>query len=150
MGNIIINIQEKNASEGARNTVTAYDERGNELGRDEINKITLELPTIKHKAKFEDKIVILKGLKRFCIIDHLEKDDIGRIRPAMVFWDKDVDITVVEKCIKDFGLNMDMWEKLEKDENKMVYARLIDKICHKNILAVFALTFIVSIVAICI
>ena len=68
----------------------------------------------------------------------------------MVFWDKDVDITVVEKCIKDFGLNMDMWEKLEKDENKMVYARLIDKICHKNILAVFALIFIVSIVAICI
>lgn len=148
MGNIIINIQEKNASEGARNTVTAYDNEGNVLGRDETNKIILELPIIKHKAKFEGKIVILKGLKRFCIIDHLEKDDIGRIRPAMVFWDKDVDIAVVKKCVKDFGLNMDMWEKLEKDENKMVYARLIDKICHKDIFAIFALVFIISIIAI--
>ena len=43
MGNIIINIQEKNASEGARNTVTAYDNEGNVLGRDETNKIILEL-----------------------------------------------------------------------------------------------------------
>ena len=105
---IIATIQGKNKKEETITTLNGEFVYGDEEQRC-IDKILANTKNIGNigKQKFcsvNDNFIVF--------IDHPEKDDIGRIRTAMVFYNKDITKEEIYKTIEKMGLDIQNFDKL--------------------------------------
>lgn len=57
----------------------------------------------------------LENDKFFCVLNHPEKDDIGRVRGALIVWDKNTSQELIEKTLEVMGLEKKRFLKLKND-----------------------------------
>ena len=108
---IIATIQGENKKEETMTTLNGEFVYGDEQQRC-IDKILANTKNIDNRGK-----------QKFCsvndnfivFIDHPEKDDIGRIRTAMVFYNKDITKEEIYKTIEKMGLDIQNFDKLQKE-----------------------------------
>ena len=108
---IIATIQGKNKKEETITTLNGEFVYGDEEQRC-IDKILANTKNIGNigKQKFcsvNDNFIVF--------IDHPEKDDIGSIRTAMVFYNKDITKEEIYKTIEKMGLDIQNFDKLQKE-----------------------------------
>ena len=94
------------------NNVVVLD--GQILSGDEARKCAENIFDEVDKIKYSDKEQIqkIRSNKFFCNIYHPQKDDLGRIRTALIVWDKGTSLKLVQSTINALGLDYEKWEKL--------------------------------------
>ncbi len=60
----------------------------------------------------DEKIMPIHNTHLLCVIYHAQKDDKGRIRPALVLWDKNEDLNKVKETLKVMGLDRERFDEL--------------------------------------
>ena len=53
--------------------------------------------------------------KLFCALYHPEKDDIGRVRTALIIWDKDTSQELIQKTLEVMGLEFERFLELKRE-----------------------------------
>lgn len=59
------------------------------------------------------KFYKLSGGKFLCVLSHPEKDDAGRVRSALIVWDKDTDDMLIQKTLEVMGLEFERFLELK-------------------------------------
>lgn len=57
----------------------------------------------------------LDNAKFFCALYHPQKDDIGRRRTALIVWDKDTPMELIQKTLEVMGLEFERFVRLQAD-----------------------------------
>lgn len=81
--------------------------------REQAESIFDEVDNIKYGDK--EEIQKIRSNQFFCNLYHSQKDDLGRIRTALIIWDKDTPAELIQSTIKALGLDFGKWKKLFAD-----------------------------------
>lgn len=97
--------------------VTAVDGRLLTAGEEE-NKILLDIAKklSTRRLDFSGMIRNLNRFERYCYLNHPEVDDIGRLRKALIIWDKNDSEENIKKTIEAIGINNFNEWKLANEE----------------------------------
>lgn len=68
------------------------------------------------EASADDEVYCeLDNAKLFCALYHPQKDDIGRRRTALIVWDKDTPMELIQKTLEVMGLEFERFVRLQAE-----------------------------------
>lgn len=103
------------SQENNRKHISAQDGKiiTGKIEQEQVTRLYMDCESV--NLNTQELFCELDNGKLFCALYHPEKDDIGRVRTALIVWDKDTSQELIQKTLEVMGLEFERFLELKRE-----------------------------------
>lgn len=103
------------SQENNRKHISAQDGKiiTGKIEQEQVTRLYMDCESV--NLNTQELFCELDNGKLFCALYHPEKDDIGRVRTALIVWDKDTSQELIQETFEVMGLEFERFLELKRE-----------------------------------